>query len=256
MVKKTIVICLILFFVFTMPAWSEVFLNRIETSLLNEYLSPNDTYGEWYALNATYYRDAAPTWNYHIGATGHYREDGALLLFAGIAKNWSRKLFSNFAVSTSTECDYLPVFRLDADINVKLFKNEILIATLGYAYVNYHTDYEDIIWRYGASLYIQRLVFELMVLDNTSNPKNVKSSTTLLSIGYGLEGWQWTYLVINFGQQAYYVNYEIIQNSNEFTLKHRRWLKKDFGLFASLGYMELGTSYEKYLFQLGFFWQY
>ena len=249
---------LLLFFALAISAtgWSEVFLKRLETSLQYEYLDPNEVYGEWWALNATYFREVKADFHYHLGATAHYRDEAALLIFGGIGKTWSRRLFSNFALSLATRCDYLPQFRFDADINLKLLKTENLVATLGFAYVDYHTDYEDIIWRYGLALYLKRLIFELMIFNNTSNPGKVQSSTAMFSIGYGEEGWQWTYLVFNFGQQAYYVDYEVIHDSNEITLKHRRWIKRDFGWFAALGYMQLGQSYEKYLFQFGLFWQY
>jgi YaiO family outer membrane protein len=235
-------------------------LHRVETSLLYEYLTPNDAYGEWQALNVTYFKEVSPRFNWHAGITAHYRDETALLLFGGIGVIWAKRLFSNFAASFGTKCDYLQEYRFDADINLKLLKSEALIATLGYAYVNYHTVHEDIIWRYGCSLYLQRLVFELMFYNNTSKPGDIKSSTTLFSAGYGEEGWQWTYLIFNFGEQSYLATYvvgnpEIVQDSNEITLKHRHWLKKDFGWFASLGYMELGLAYEKFLFQFGFFWQ-
>jgi len=260
-VKKKIALLLILVFAFAAAGWSEVFLNRIEASFQYDYLTPDSLYGDWNAITVTYFREVSPTFNYHVGASAHYRNKGAILLFAGIAKDWSQKLFSNFAVSTATNCDYLQRYRLDADINLKLFKSEFLIATLGYAYVKYHNVHEDIIWRYGLSAYIKRIVLEFMIFNNTSMPGDSKSSTSLFGIGYGIDGWQWTHLIFNFGQQSYLATYalgnpEVIQDSNEITLKHRHWIKKDFGWFASFGFMELGDSYNKYLFEFGLFWKY
>ena len=256
MVRKEVTLIIIFIIAFSVTGWSEVFLNRIESSLMYEHLDPNDIYGDWFALNVTYFREVNPTLNYHVGATVHFRDENAILFFAGIGKVWTRKLFSNFAFSAATKCNYLQKYRWDADINLKLLKNENLIATLGYAYVKSYGVHEDHIWRYGLSLYVKRFIFEFMIFDNTSNPGNLKSSTSLFSIGYGIDGWQWTYFIFNFGKQAYYVDYDVIEVSNEITLKHRHWLENDFGWFASLGFMELGNAYDKYLFQFGLFWQY
>nr|HPR17448.1 YaiO family outer membrane beta-barrel protein [Candidatus Cloacimonadota bacterium] len=179
----------------------------------------------------------------------------------GIGKTWSSRLFSNFALAFGTECDYLPEYRFDADINLKLLRNRNLIATLGYTYSNAYTPHEDIIWHYGASLYIKRFIFELMFFDNLSKPGDVKSGSMQFSIGYGEEFRQWTYLIFNFGSQAYQDTFDpnlnkIEMDSNEITLRHRRWLKQDFGWFAAFSYMELANAYNKYLFQLGLFRQY
>jgi YaiO family outer membrane protein len=255
-VKKKTALLLILVFAFTVSAWSEVFLNRIEASIQYEYLHPDSLYGAWNALDLTYYRQVNPGFNFHVGVSTHYRENAALLLYAGIGKSILPRLYTNLAISGATKCDYLQQYRLDADINLKLLKNESLIATLGYAYVNYHTKYKDVLWRYGLSYYITRFIFEFIIYDNTSTPGDVKSSTSLFSLAYGVDGWQWTHFIFNIGKQAYYVTYDVVQESNDITIKHRRWLKNDFGWFASLGYMQLGESYDKYLLEFGLFWQY
>ncbi|MCF7815069.1 MAG: YaiO family outer membrane beta-barrel protein [Candidatus Cloacimonetes bacterium] len=262
-----VIFCLLL------PLHSEVFLNRLEASYTYEYLDPIDTYGDWHSFNVTYFRQETSTFNFHLGATFHNRlivgptyDHSGILFFGGVTKDWSSRLYSNFSASFGTECDYLPEYRFDADLNLKLLKHKNLIATLGYAYVNYHTFYEDIIWRYGLALHIKRFVFELMFYDNLSinanSDEEIESSTMLFSVGYGMEGWQWTHLIFNFGSQAYllydpFLNdlYRVELDSNEITLKHRRWIKNDFGWFASLGFMQLDTYYEKYLFQFGLFWQ-
>ncbi|MDO9578345.1 MAG: YaiO family outer membrane beta-barrel protein, partial [Candidatus Cloacimonadales bacterium] len=197
--KQKTALLLIIVLAFTATVWSEVFLNRIEPSIQYEYLDPDSLYGAWSAVNVTYFREVNPYFNYHLGATAHYRNDAALLLYGGIFKTLSRKLFTNLAISGATKCDYLQKYRFDADINLKIFRSEALIATLGYAYVNYHNVHEDIIWRYGLSVYITRFIFQFMIFDNTSKPGDIKSSMNLFSIGYGIEGWQWTYLTFNFG---------------------------------------------------------
>ncbi len=246
----------------------KVFLNRIEASYMYEYLDPYDDYGDWHSFNVTYYRQETPAFNFHLGATFHNRlivgpdyGNSGILVFGGIAKDWTARLYSNFAASFGTRCDYLQEYRFDADINLKLLKNKNLIATMGYAYVNYHTPYEDVIWRYGLSLYVKRFIFELMFFNNRSIPGDIKSESMQFSIGYGEEHWQWTYLIFNFGSQAYLniisTNLDRIElDSNEITLKHRRWIKRDFGWFAALGFLQLDTYYHKYLFQFGLFWQY
>ncbi|MFC1898277.1 YaiO family outer membrane beta-barrel protein [Candidatus Cloacimonadota bacterium] len=254
--RKKIALLLIFILAFTAATWSEVFLHRIETSIQYEYLNPDSLYDSWNSLTVKYFREVNPTFNYHVGASIHNRNDSALLLFAGIGKTLSKRWFTNLAVSTSTKCDYLQQFRFDADINVILFRQENLIATLGYAWINYHTEYEDVLWRYGLSYIISRFVFEFMIFENTSTPGKVESSTALFSLGYGIDGWQWTHMVFNFGNQAYWATNYVLQNSDEIILKHRHWLKKDFGWFASLGFLDLGEAYEKYLIEFGLFWQY
>lgn len=263
----------ILFFIFLVaaPLNSDVFLNRIEASYTYEYLDPYDDYGDWHSFNVTYFRQETPTFSFHLGATFHNRlivapnyENSGILLFGGITKDLTSRLYSNLVLSFGTECDFLPEYRIDADINLKLLKNKNLIATLGYAYVNYHTPYEDIIWRYGLSLHIKRFVFELMFYENHSihdnDPDDIYSDSMLFGVGYGADGWQWTHLIFNFGSQAYLLNdpnlTRIKLDSNEITLKHRRWIKNNFGWFASLGFMQLDQYYEKYLLQFGLFWQY
>lgn len=270
MSKLTRIVGLILIFCFSIPISAEVFLNRLEAGYTYEYLDPTTDYGDWHSFNITYFKTETPTLNFHVGTTFHNRlivapsfAHSGFLFFGGITKDISSRFYTNLVLSFGTESDYLPEYRVDTDANLKLFKSRRLIATLGYAYVNYHTQYEDIIWRYGLAWHIRSFVFELMFYDNLSkntfNNQEIKSSTMLFSAGYGRDGWQWTHLIFNFGSQAYFLNdinlTRVELDSNEITLKHRRWIKADFGWFASLGYMQLDTYYNKYLFQFGLFWQ-
>jgi YaiO family outer membrane protein len=266
-VKNKLVLAGILILIFWLsPVRSEVFLNRIEASYMYEYLRPFNDYGDWHSFNITYYRQQRPDFNYHLGATLHHRpitslRESGILLFGGISKDWSARLYSNFSLSFGSKTDYLPEYRYDLDINLKLLKHRNLVFTLGYAYINYFTVHEDVLWRYGFTLYHKSLIFSIMFFDNYSDPGNVDSQKTQFSFGVGREHWQWTYLILDYGTQAYLNIYnpnqvKIEQDVIEIALKHRRWLKRDFGFFLTLSLLELEASYTKYGVQFGLFWQY
>jgi YaiO family outer membrane protein len=152
----------------------------------------------------------------------------------------------------------LPQVRFDNDFNFKFGNKRNIVWTLGVTYVNYHNTHEDLILSSGITVYLQSLVTTYRIFRNRSNPGNVTSFSHLFDAAIGKEGVQWTNLTFSFGNQAYLADYlakpeEVDQDSVYLVLKHRRWIKKGWGLIGDFSYFKLEDGYKKLGFSFGFF---
>jgi YaiO family outer membrane protein len=124
--------------------------------------------------------------------------------------------------------------------------------------VNYFNTHKDLILSSGVTIYLQSLITTYRIFRNRSDPGNVKSFSHLIDLAYGREGSQWTNLTFSFGNQAYLADYlvkpeEVNQDSLYLVLKHRRWIKKGWGILGDLSYFKLEDGYKKFGLSLGFF---
>jgi YaiO family outer membrane protein len=232
---------------------------RVEANVLYENLSPHDIYGSWSHILVSYYSSPQRglTWFLQLG--GFTRNAGdALLGVAGAYKDWSDRFYTYSALSSGTDSAYLPKFRIDNDFNFKLGEKRNIVWTLGVIYLNYYNAHEDLILSSGITLYFQGLVTTYRIFRNRSNPGSITSLSHLIDAAYGREGWQWTNLTFSFGNQAYLADYlvkpeEVDQNSLYLVLKHRRWIKKDWGILGDMSFFKLEDGYNKFGLSLGFF---
>jgi YaiO family outer membrane protein len=215
---------------------------------------------EMESLNISYYQSPLPITIFLQGSfiiARRIRVIGTI----GAYKDWNSYLYTFSSVTKGSNTPYLPEFRVDHDFNLKLGAKKKLILTIGANYVEYFSEHNDLIVSGGTTYYLGKWIFQYRYFHNQSDPGSVNSHSQLISMGYGEEGCQWTWLSYSFGNQAYLASYlvlpeEINRDSFEFTLKHRRWLGKNYGVFANSSYFELDEGYDKIGFGLGFFYEF
>jgi YaiO family outer membrane protein len=233
--------------------------HRLEAYYSYEHLTPHDVYGSWKTLNLTYYDHLKRDLTYLVSFAAFSRNEGdAVLGNIGMYKDWGTRLYTFTSLSTGTNSEYLPQIRIDHDFNIKMGSSKNIVWTLGLSYIDYYNIHKDTILSTGITLYLKDWILNYRVFRNDSDPGDVISYSQLVSAGYGREGWQWTYLNLSYGKQAYYaaqlVNpQEVSQTSLYVDLKHRRWIGKGYGIFIDISYFKLKDGYEKYGFAPGIF---
>ena len=236
--------------------------HRLEASLTYEYLSPHETYGDWNSANLAYYHTLSPTFTYFVETSLSLHPEGnGVAGTVGAYKDWTSFLFTYSAVSFGSKTEYSPAFRADHDFNFKVGKNENLVLTAGVTYIKYANDHYDFIVSGGPTFYWNKWILEYRLFHNESNPGAVVSYSHLVSAGYGEDGWQWTYLNISFGKQAYLATATampetVSDNSLNVALLHRHWLGKHYGIFGEASFFKLEAGYEKYGITCGVFYEF
>ncbi|MCE5194233.1 MAG: YaiO family outer membrane beta-barrel protein [Nitrospiraceae bacterium] len=262
--KKTIVLAAVFFVFFPCIIHAEDAdqekKNRIEAVFSYEYLNPNETYGEWKGLSLAFYRTPSSDLTYFIqGGTFWRKEGNGFTGTVGAYKDWLERLYTYSAVSAGTNSEYLPKFRIDHDFNFKLGPEKNIVWIAGISYLQYFGDHRDLILSTGVALYYpEDWVWEYRIFRNDSSPGNVISYSHLISAGYGREKWQWTYLDVSFGNQAYNAtNLEspekVDQNALRVGLRNKTWIGKDYGVMGDVSFFKLQDGYKKYGFSLGVF---
>lgn len=230
---------------------------RIETSITYDHLSPNADYGDWLngdvALYAKIRRNVTAFGR--LGLHSRDIEGEGQIAVGGAYVDWLPWLTTYSAISRGFGENYLPFSRVDHDFN---FPFAPFVFTLGASFINYQGPQEDRIMSLGVTWYHERWVTEYRLFRNTSDPGNLDSDTHLLSVGYGEEGWQWTYFKLSLGAQAYQATslaepQDVRQDATELSFYHRHWLGKDWGLTGSVGFLSLESGYDKYTLSIGLF---
>jgi YaiO family outer membrane protein len=235
---------------------------RIEVSYSFENLQPHSIYGNWSAGNFAFYNKYSPDFTYFLQSSLHSRDEGnGVTGTVGAYKDWTNYLYTYSAVTAGSNSTYLPKFRGDHDFNFKVGSNKNLVLTAGITHIDYFDEHRDLILSGGPTLYLDKWVLQYRLFHNESDPGSVESYSHLISVGYGKEGWQWTYLNVSFGKQAYMATSlatpeAVNQNSIDVSLKHRHWLGKDYGIFGDIDYFKLQDGYKKYGISCGFFYEF
>lgn len=232
---------------------------RIEASYSFDYLDPSDPYGEWHSGQISFYHTVTPDFTYFIQGAGYHREEGAGATGTiGVYKGWTSFLYTFTSVSAGTKINYLPEYRIDQDFNFSIWPGRNLNFVAGVSYIDYFEDSNGWIVSGGPMIAFDKLILHYRLFYNVSNPGSVTSFSHLISLGYGQEGWQWTYLNVSFGKQAYLAAYvtpqEINQDSLSINLRHRHWLAKYYGVFGDVNYSKLEDGYDRYGIGLGVFY--
>jgi len=235
---------------------------RMEASYTFESLSPNEVFGDWKAGTLSFYDNPMSGFTYFVKGAFHNRPDGnGNLGTVGAYIDWSDAFYTYTAVTGGSHTNYLPEFRFDNDFNYKFGPQKQYIFTFGISTIDYYTDYSDLIFSAGPTMYWRDFVFQYRWFHNISDPGNVTSDSQLVSIGYGEEGRHWTFFNVSAGNQAYLVAYvdrdlTFDNSSYDVNLQHRHWIGQDYGVFGSLGYFKLKNGYDKTSFSCGVFYEF
>lgn len=232
---------------------------RLEASYSFDYLDPNDLYGNWHAAQLSFYDTVTPDFTYFLQGVVYDRDEGnGALGIIGAYKGWTPKLYTCTSVSAGTHKNYLPAIRFDHDFNFSVWPGQGINFLMGLSYLDYHDDHSGWIFSGGPMMTFDKFNLLYRLFYNISNPGTVSSFSHLISLGYGREGWQWTYLNVSFGKQAYLATFvvpqEVNQNSFSINLRHRHWLDKYYGVFGDVSYTKLEDGYEKYGVGFGAFY--
>lgn len=260
-VFKFMLTCIFVFFLF-----GSVFAqdepgrkHRLEMSFSYEYLTPHDVYGTWKNFSIGLHNKPKPDLTYFVQLGVFSRKEGdGMLGNVGAYKDWGSRLYTYSALSIGTNSEYLPRIRIDNDFNIKIGAMKNIVWTAGVSYIKYFDLHKDLILSTGLTLYNGNWISGYRVSMNDSSPGNVISYSHHVSIGYGKEGWQWTFLDLSYGKQAYLatsvlIPEEVRQDAPYISIKHRRWIGKNFGVLIELNYLKLKDTYEKYGFSSGIF---
>ncbi len=169
-------------------------------------------------------------------------------IVGGLYKDWSDSLYTYSSMSTATNVDYLPRFRIDQDFNFKLGQEKNWVWTLGATYIDYHTPNSDTILSSGITRYSDGLILSYRFFYNISNPGSLYSHSQSISAD---QGYWYRYLntfIFSWGNQAYLATYldspeSVNRNSNSFLYRHRHWVRDDWGFWIQVGVLDVSDSY-------------
>lgn len=233
--------------------------NRVEIAGSYDYVSPHDVFGDWETVSAAFYRKERQDFTWYGELDAFTRKEGkGMLGVAGAYKDWTDALYTFTALAVGTNVVYLPDSRIDHTFNIKFGPEQKLVWLIGGTSIHYYTHHRDFILSTGMTAHLDTWVPEYRIFRNISSPGSLVSYSHLLSLAYGREMWQWTTAVVGFGKQAYQATElatpeDVTSNSLSVTLKHRRWLKNNYGLMGEVSYFNLHGSYKKGGFLLGVF---
>jgi YaiO family outer membrane protein len=235
---------------------------RIEASYSFNNLHPHGEYGDWNAGQIAFYDKISPDFTYFVqGALFNRNEGNGAAGTVGAYKGWTSFLYTCTSVTVGTQSDYLPKYRVDNDFNFSVWPSKNVNFITGISYLEYFDDQSAWIFSGGPMITFEKWSLHYRLFYNISDPGSISSFSHLISLGYGQEGWQWTYLNVLFGNQAYMTNYlvtsqEVNQNALSIDLQHRHWLGKDYGIFGDVSYFKLEEGYEMYGIGLGVFYEF
>ena len=233
---------------------------RFEVQYNYERLDPYSDYGEWNSIDMMLYGKEGEDWTPFVGGSIIDRkiEGSAALGVLGTYKDWTDWLYTYSSISFGTNSEYLPKYRLDHEFNFKLGPEQQYVLTAAGTYIKYWDVHKDIVLSLGGSIYYGKFIGTFRYFHNISKPGSVRSTSYLISLEYGAEKDQWTYLNLSWGKQAYMATNlsnpeEVRENSTIVGIGHRHWLSNTFGVIGELEYMRLENSYNKYRISGGVF---
>jgi len=232
--------------------------NSLELRFSSDYLAPHQDYGSWNQVSVVYSRKEKG-FTYLVQGEGFWRQEGSGgLIGFGLYKDWKNTMYTYTSISAGSGVDYLPVIRIDHSFNFKVGRKRNIILPLGITYVRSPSEHHDYVFSTGAVVYLSKSVWEYKVSWNYNQPGSVSSYSNLISVSWGQEGVQWWHLTCSYGQEAYLADYllipeEVRNDALTLELGLRKWLKKNYGITANIGYFNLKGSYKKYGLSLGLF---
>lgn len=255
--------------------------NRIDISVGYEYLT--DMYGNWKSGHISYWRKG-DDFTFFVQSDGFTRKEGnAVLLVGGLYKDWTPWLYTYSAIASGTNSEYLPLFRIDHDFNIKTGAKKDWVWTLGGTYIHYYKRstretiettgpgggvaytvlreskyYKDMVFAGGIGKYFDKWYLGYRLSYNISIPGNIDSFGHTFAAEYGTEGNFVSNLTVTYGNPSYLATdliepESVRQNAFGTHLKHRHWIGKDYGVIGEASFFNLNGGYLKYGFSLGIF---
>jgi len=232
--------------------------DRFEVEYAYDTLDPKDIYGTWQTLTLTNYQKISKDITIFY-QTGFFKRkiENAFLASLGAYTDWSDAFYTYSQITVGTKSDYLAKYRVDNDFNFKFGEKKNIVGTVGITYVKAHNIHSDQIFSLGLTYYAPKYNASYRLSQNHSNPGNAVSHSHTLSMGYGREKWQWLYLDLSYGDQAYVSQQtEVNQDTKSAKISYRKWIDKKSGFFGNIGYFTLSEGYDKTNINLGYFIEY
>lgn len=233
--------------------------DRLEVDISYDYLDPNETYGDWTALNFSYYDKISNSLTILYQGSAITRIEGEGLLGAiGAYKGWAERFYTFTQVSAGSDSEYLPALRLDQEFNYLFGEKKNIVGLLGFTYINQHDAHEVYTGSIGVTYYAADYNIGYRAFFHQNNPGSIYSNSHILSLGVGHEKDQWVYIDLAYGNPAYLSlvtpDYQEVQNDTlGISVKYRKWLNENSGFYAETGFFNLEGGYQKYNFRIGYF---
>ena len=228
-----------------------------------EYDSLTQRQGEWTALGYNRYQKFdTGTWFVQLQGTNRSGngEGASVLGVAGAYKDWNPWFFTYTAVSTSTNSQWTPRFRVDQDFNFKVGPKRSTVLTAGLTNIWYHQDpRQDFIYSGGITQYFGQFNVEFRHFWNTSNPGNVGSQSNSVAVGYDNEGDMRASVTYGWGREAYLGSLvvslppTVSQRSSSWMFTYRKWTSPTAGFFVTGQWINVAPGYALSGGQAGYF---
>ena len=220
----------------------------IEFYANREFIS--EAFGDWDSGGMRLTRSGeGHAWYMELNAYNRKDGDGSAgQIVGGLYKDWTDWLYTFTSMSSGTNVDYLPRFRVDQDFNFKLTEQRNIVWTLGGTFISYYNNSSDTILSTALNYYLPGWIFGFRYFYNISNPGALKSSSYSASVDQGYWGRYMNTVIVSWGKQAYYATYldspaEVKRDSRAVLLRHRNWIGEDWGLWVQGGILSIVNGY-------------
>lgn len=164
-------------------------------------------------------------------------DDSGTFFSVGNTHVWDENWFTNVSAGTSTRGDFLPQYRIDADINRKWLEKRNLITTFGMGYYNSRTPNEDVSLTLGATYYFDEpWIAQGGVRLNVSAPGGVFAPRVYGALTYGTYKNQYITGRLDIGREGYQPigagNTITNFSSGTASLEWKKWVDEDWGFKA------------------------
>jgi YaiO family outer membrane protein len=229
-----------------------------ELNLSYNYLMPAVDYSDWKGAEARYSHrfDAKNALAFTLG--GSQRDQTFAYLSAGIYRDWLPRFYTYSSLGTASHTMWMSKFRVDNELNYKMGKLKQYILTSGQSVIYTSKLKQDYIISMGGVIYMPHWVIDGKYFFNRSDPDQIWSNTTRISLSAGTQKKTWTTLSLAIGAQAYQGsvgNIPVDQKVQSIDLGQLIWLNPEQGIKLGAGYQKVVDAYDKYEARIGYFLQ-
>ena len=229
----------------------------VETGIAYDYLDPPADYAEWQSLDFSYSHRFHAQKAIQFAGGASQRDNRFVWLQTALYRDWQPRFYTYSSLTGASSTAWMGRLRLDNDLNFKLGKQKSLILVTGQSYILYSIDKADYMLSGGLVYYLLHVVAEGRVVFTRSDPGNIISNTTNLSLSAGSQDHYWATLSVSKGTQAYLsegAHLPVNQEMNSVLLQQRMYITKKTGLKLGIAYLNVENGYEKYHLSGGFFY--
>lgn len=242
----------------------------VEGAVGYEYLDPHDEYGSYltgylgftYQINQIIGIFTRLTGFSHSGGASVIAAEG-VLFSAGATLVLADWVSSETTLSFGSNCDFLPIFRVDQMFYFTIpFSDPVsLVLGGGVFFAKFFTDSQVLGFVAGPTLYLYNWFLGYQFTYAENEPGQWKNYSHAAFAGYNLEGWFATSVTVLFGDENYVYrmlgSYELVEeDSIEVILAHRHWIGINWGLFADASWGQMTNYWDKYGGHLGLFYEF